>query len=536
MGEIFQNLDLFSVGIAIAGTIILGVVVFLTDRESMTNKTFLGFSVVTAVWGAVNYLHYQTQNPIFALWFLRLVFFSALWQAFTAFQLFYVFPKKKITFGKIYRFILVPVVICVSILTLSPLVSSEVTGFSAEGVPENTKGPGIMVFGLVAIGLIIGALYWIFKKMRSLDQSIKKQLYTMLLGMILMFGLIIPLNFIFPVFLEDFRFLPLSGLFTFPFIIFAAYAILKQRLLGVKVIATEILTFILAVVTFAEIIFANDTGIVLFRSGVFILVLSFGILLIRSVRKEVEQRERLEKITKDLEAANVELKRLDDFRKQVLSFASHDLKAPISLMKQSATLIYDGTYKDEQKIRDTAFKIKMFADRGVNMIDNFLDIRKMEEGKLEYNFEKKNVVEFAKNITNDFALLARQKDIDVTFDSPVQDIQSEIDTDKMRQVFQNLLDNSLKYTEQGSVRVSMTEEQNTVLFKIQDTGIGMTKELLPVLFEQFKRAAEVEKTIKGTGLGLYISKQIVLAHHGEIWAESEGVGKGSSFFVRLEKA
>ncbi|PIR87993.1 MAG: hypothetical protein COU10_01645 [Candidatus Harrisonbacteria bacterium CG10_big_fil_rev_8_21_14_0_10_45_28] len=86
------------------------------------------------------------------------------------------------------------------------------------------------------------------------------------------------------------------------------------------------------------------------------------------------------------------------------------------------------------------------------------------------------------------------------------------------------------------MRVSMTEEQNTVLFKIQDTGIGMTKELLPVLFEQFKRAAEVEKTIKGTGLGLYISKQIVLAHHGEIWAESEGVGKGSSFFVRLEKA
>jgi signal transduction histidine kinase len=84
--------------------------------------------------------------------------------------------------------------------------------------------------------------------------------------------------------------------------------------------------------------------------------------------------------------------------------------------------------------------------------------------------------------------------------------------------------------------VNIKDEQSTALIEVKDTGIGMSAELIPTLFEQFHRAPGVAKKIQGTGLGLYISKQIVLGHGGEIWVSSEGAGKGSSFFVRIKKA
>ena len=107
----------------------------------------------------------------------------------------------------------------------------------------------------------------------------------------------------------------------------------------------------------------------------------------------------------------------------------------------------------------------------------------------------------------------------------------------MRQVIQNLIENSIKYTEKGFVKVecqmSDVNGQKFILFSVSDSGIGIKKEVIPELFDQFKRAKEA-KLIQGTGLGLYIAREIVKAHKGEIWAESEGEGKGSRFLVRLE--
>jgi signal transduction histidine kinase len=111
------------------------------------------------------------------------------------------------------------------------------------------------------------------------------------------------------------------------------------------------------------------------------------------------------------------------------------------------------------------------------------------------------------------------------------------DKDKLKQVISNLIDNSLKYTPSGSVDVRLTCDKNTRKYHItvQDTGIGIPKEILPKLFQKFTRANNANKTnIKGTGLGLYVAKQMIEAHHGTIRAESDGEGKGSKFIVELD--
>jgi signal transduction histidine kinase len=133
----------------------------------------------------------------------------------------------------------------------------------------------------------------------------------------------------------------------------------------------------------------------------------------------------------------------------------------------------------------------------------------------------------------DLRILAEEKKLQLTFESNLNEAFVKIDKVRFAQVIQNLIDNAIKYTPQGFVKVSLEKKQNEILISVIDTGIGMSKELQQKLFGQFVRDPSIKREIRGTGLGLYIAKYIVEAHHGKIWAESEGIGKGSRFFVSL---
>jgi signal transduction histidine kinase len=112
-------------------------------------------------------------------------------------------------------------------------------------------------------------------------------------------------------------------------------------------------------------------------------------------------------------------------------------------------------------------------------------------------------------------------------------LRARLDETKFRQVIQNLVDNSIKYTEEGFVNVQLLARDKYISIEISDTGRGIPEDLLPQLFEQFTREKDAGKRIEGTGLGLYIAKQIVVAHQGTITAASEGPGKGSTFTVTI---
>ena len=128
--------------------------------------------------------------------------------------------------------------------------------------------------------------------------------------------------------------------------------------------------------------------------------------------------------------------------------------------------------------------------------------------------------------------MAQNKKLEFSFDPTVQEIQINADIQNIRQVFQNLIENSIKYTDQGFVKVKTESKEGHFIFSVSDSGHGISRELLPHLFEEFKRDSK-ERQIEGTGLGLFIAHGIVEGHKGRIWAESEGSGKGSTFFVEL---
>ena len=537
-----QNLDLLSVGIAIAGIGVLGFSVFFNNRKSVTNRSFLYFSLLTIIWSAANYLAYQVRIPEISFWLFRVVIAIAVWHSFFFFQMSYVFPREKVVFRGWYKFILIPVASITSVLNLTPLVFSKISLISSDGrIGKIENGPAIALFGTLIAFLVIGGIARFLLKTLKAPAEERRQFRFVSTGIFITFLLLMIFNFILPAFFDNPRFIPLGAVFIFPYVALTSYAIIRYHLLNIKVITTEILAFVLAVVTLYEVILSEGLLLIILRSGIFLLVFSFGILLIQSVRREVEQREQLEKLNQQ--------------QREFLGFAAHDLKNPIALIKQLATLIYDKTYTDTKQIEETTGKIKTTADRAVRLIESFLDLRSLESGQLKYEFEEKNIVEFVKNVAGDFKPLVEQKGLKFSFESQAKDIRIKIDTVKIRQVIQNLLDNALKYTNQGYVKVSVKEESatngkqllphsnilenvgmNSVLITVEDSGLGMKKEILPTLFEQFRRDPGVERKIAGTGLGLYISKQFVLGHNGEIWAESDGEGRGSKFFVKLRKS
>lgn len=237
---------------------------------------------------------------------------------------------------------------------------------------------------------------------------------------------------------------------------------------------------------------------------------------------------------KQLKEINEKLIEIDKLKTGMFSFVSHQIKAPISIVKGFAQLIYEGKYgKIPKKVKETIGLLKESADRLIHLTEDFLDLRRIEEGRMDYKFTDINIVDMAKSIVEELQILANQKKLELSLKTSAQEIKIKADEQRFRQVLQNLIENCIKYTEKGFVRAEIKQEENgSILFSVIDSGMGIAPDVLPTLFDQFKRA-QATRTIKGTGLGLYIAKQIVQAHKGKIWAESDGEGKGSRFFVSL---
>jgi signal transduction histidine kinase len=536
--DAFRNLDLLSVGITIAAIGILGFLIFFSNRKSATNRAFLFFSLITIIWGVINYLNYQVASALYALWLLRLLIFLGVWHAFSFFQLCYVFPGERAVFSKFYTRLLLPLVLLVACVTLSPFAIARLSQFSKVGhVSVVEWAPGMLVFVLLVFSLIIGGIVLLVKKMRRAQGVEKTQLRFMLGGTILTFLCIITFNIFLPVFYEIVRFIPLGAAFILPFIGFTYYAIARHHLFNTKVISTEILSFVLAVTSLFEVILAEDILTIVLRSGIFLLILSFCILLIRSVRKEVEQREELQKLSDDLRQANAKLEDLSRFKTQLLSLASHQIKSPLAAIKGFAEILIEGIYGPvSDKVKETLVKMKKSADGLVGLINTLLDVRKVEEGKMQYEFTRVDFGKLVGDKVEELRQLAVEKNITLEFLPPAESVWVNADAQKLAQVIQNLVDNSIKYTPAGSVKITLATQGDSALLTVADTGLGIPADLLPHLFEEFIREERVKSEILGTGLGLFIARKIVEAHSGKIWAESEGKDKGSRFFVALRKA
>jgi signal transduction histidine kinase len=185
---------------------------------------------------------------------------------------------------------------------------------------------------------------------------------------------------------------------------------------------------------------------------------------------------------------------------------------------------------------ETSHFIFQSCDSLTDLVEDFLNISRIEQGRMKYEMTRFDFVELVNQVVNEIKPNIDNKGLELKTNMESQ-VFIFADKLKMKQIIGNLIDNSIKYTPKGSIFVSVFKKDNKAVLSIKDTGVGVKKETIEHLFKKFSRAEDASKAnILGTGLGLYLAKQIITAHSGRIWVESEGEGKGSEFFVELQLA
>ncbi|MGM0442368.1 MAG: ATP-binding protein [Elusimicrobiota bacterium] len=236
---------------------------------------------------------------------------------------------------------------------------------------------------------------------------------------------------------------------------------------------------------------------------------------------------------KEIEQKNKELKKVDKLKSEFLASMSHELRTPINAIIGFTSLMEEGTYGDiSDKQQKTLEKIMTNTEHLLDLINDILDLSKIEAGKLTLNFEKFKVNRLLKEIQESMKPIAEKKGLKFELITP-DVIECYLDYTRVRQIVTNLVSNAIKFTKQGEVKIRTESREENFLIEVEDTGIGIKEEQQQKLFDEFIQAdGSITREFGGTGLGLSISKKLVRMMEGKIELESQWK-KGSTFRVIL---
>jgi len=355
------------------------------------------------------------------------------------------------------------------------------------------------------------------------------QLFYTYFGMILYASLATIFDVIIPIITGNSSFFWISAYFSLIFIGLTAFAITKYHLFEIRVLLTELLVGLIGLISLLQATLAKTLKMRILSWGAFTLFIFFGYLLIKSTHRQIRRREKIEEMYK-------KLKKLDKAKTEFISIASHQLRTPLTAIKGYISMILEGNYgKLPEEIKQPMENVYESNERLITLVNDLLNISRIESGKLELELEKSSIEKLITEVIKDLKIKADKKGIDLIWQKPEKEIpEIKIDYDKIRQVVMNIIDNSIKYTEKGKVTVSAKKENDKIKITISDTGEGMNQEEIEHLFERFSRGSAGNKLYtEGAGLGLYVGKKFIEMHNGNIRAESEGQGKGSTFYLTL---
>ena len=247
--------------------------------------------------------------------------------------------------------------------------------------------------------------------------------------------------------------------------------------------------------------------------------------------KDIKKSYEIEKTAKE------ELESLGQSKDQFMMTIQHHLRTPLTVMKGCIDLILDGSCgKQNKKTMEVIARFKKSTDNLIKMVNEFLDITQFEMGRQVINKKTGvSIISILEDILEELKPEALKKEIYLEMENK-DDFIINADSEKIKAALYNIIDNAVKYTQKGGVKVKLEAGDSlSARVILQDTGIGMNKDDINSLFNQiFERGQEAQKAFAtGRGMGLFISKQIIKAHGGKIWAESRGEGKGSTFYVEL---
>ncbi|MDB5264589.1 MAG: Two-component system, NarL family, sensor histidine kinase BarA [Parcubacteria group bacterium] len=531
--NVFDPLIYYSHITALVVSLGFGLFVLMKNRKSLAARILFLITLCLGTWLFSDLVVWATDRPEFTMFFWSLTILTEpLVYLFSLYFVYVFIDKKDISFKK-KLLIFIPFL---PIIVLTPTMLA-LSGFDLSSCDRDAvEGPLIYYgFFLEFVSAIWIILLAFGRHMKTPPGDQRKQIVLASTGIVLFllsfaFGNIIGSLFSDLSFLGDYSWtIGQYGLFGVPvFIGMLAYIMVRFRLFNIKVFGAQILVVALVLLV-GSLLLINDVGTAHNITYVtLVFVITAGYLLLRSVKREIEQRERIEKLAKELEQANKQ-------QVTLIHFITHQIKGFVAKSRNIFSMVLDGDFGPVPDTMRPMLQEGLNSDtKGTQTIQEILNAANIKSGKVSYKMESFDLKALVDEIATEQKRVADEKGLALNVHTGDAPLMFTGDRGQLVNVFKNLIDNSVKYTPSGSVDVTLAQKDGKIHFDIKDTGVGITAEDMHHLFTEGGHGKESTKVnVESTGFGLYIVKNIIEAHKGKVWAESEGAGKGSTFVVEL---
>lgn len=526
---------------AIIVALLVGLFVFLKNHQQLQNKLLLIVCLCFASWATVNLILWTNIHSdvlLFAWSFL-----GVLASCLSIFSIYfvYVFLEKRDVSKKIkiiFLLLLAPVLLFAHTnLSLSGFDLTQCDAFNYEGVLYKNYHALLGALAIIWIAVLL------IKKYRKADSLFKRQILLMGIGiesfLFLFFSLVYIASYLATIGIDSDSSLEFYGLFgMIIFVVFIGILMVRFKTFKVGLLASQALVVALVILVGSQFTFLTNTDTKILTSITLILTATAGLILNRSVKNQIKQRDEIQNLATKLEKANVRLRQIDKQKSEFVSIASHQLRSPLTSISGYASLLREGTYGPlSKKMADPLDRIEKSARFMAESIEDYLNVSRIEAGNMKYHLSDFNLRTEVEHICDDKRAEAVKQGLIIIFRTNLKS-QAMINADlgKTQQIIHNLLNNALKYTKKGTINIVVHDEPKTkkIFVDIVDTGIGMDAATIASIFQKFGRGEQANAAnAKGTGLGLFVALKMAEAMGGTITAHSEGEGKGSRFTLEL---
>lgn len=395
---------------------------------------------------------------------------------------------------------------------------------------------GYAGFILMLSGVFFAGLLILIRTQRQYDKGMlfkdldRYQMYFALVANFVAGTCGIVFNLIFPLY-GNFSFFYINPIVvTGALLVVGLYNILRYNLFNSRIILSEFFTGGILILALTRFIL-SPSGTQKIIDGILLVVMSaFGVFLIQSIFREVKLREQLVKQEAELQLANQK-------QETLLHFISHEIKGYLTKNEAAFDAIRVGDYGEVSlQLKEMSATALTDTRKGVATVIDILEAANLKKGTVQYAKKEFHLVACVEQIVKDLTLSAEERGLHLIFHRPVSGTYTFVgDEDKIsRHVIRNIIDNSIKYTPSGEVIVDMAKTDTIYRITVKDTGVGITPEDMAHLFTEGGHGKDsIKVNVHSTGYGLFIAKEVVDAHGGKIWAESDGAGTGSRFIVEL---
>jgi signal transduction histidine kinase len=529
-------LNLLSMGVAVLTATSLGFIAYWQDKTNRTNRAFFQFAIIVALWSIANFVAFQIVNPEIQIWAIRAVMLLAVLESAAFFQ----FVTRITAWHPRSRKFLRTIVVCtilVAVLTMTPYLFNNVYRSPETNLPVVVSAIGVIFFALYVI-FILGFGHWLiwrtFKKAVGIE---KRQLGLVLIGSALMFILILGLNFFLPAFLKNVTYIPWGPFFTLPMFVLIGYGVLRYRLFNLKLNLSTVLVFFLGIAAYIVTAVGPSSDNLSLRLVILTALAIFGVLTTYYLVKDIREHEQLYVNAGKLKELNRKLSEFDKVRADFMLIVSHQLRSPLTVIKGYTSLLEDGLIDEASGTRREALsKISKTTDTLVRLVGDILNVTRIENGKMQYLFVNVDLIDLLTEIVDMYRIRAHSKKQTLIFKNFCENLPSlSLDPDKMREVINNLLENAIKYSGlKSTILVTLRRIAQDVRVSVTDEGIGFDPGENQMIFKKYGRTKKASlEDPDGLGIGLYLVKHVIDAHKGRVFAESSGLGRGSTFSFEL---